>query len=90
MASVPEVPRRLRALVDSCFEESLYDAGLNVLDNLRTKDAKPAPLPTYSPIALPCIAPAGYTHKKPIQKADSEVEDFITKYLSGRTETRQS
>ncbi|KAG8855794.1 hypothetical protein FRB91_001683 [Serendipita sp. 411] len=72
MASVPEVPRRLRALVDSCFEESLYDAGLNVLDNLRTKDAKPAPQHIRQLLYLalhPPDIPTRNQYKKPIVRS---------------------
>lgn len=58
MALVPEIPRRQRNMVDTCFEEQLFDGGLGVLDRIRTPDAVPSQqhirqllyLALYSPV----------------------------------------
>ncbi|CAG7852365.1 SubName: Full=Uncharacterized protein {ECO:0000313/EMBL:CCA68597.1} [Serendipita indica DSM 11827] len=43
MTATFQIPRRQRALVDSCFEESLYNVGLGMLDRLRAPDVRPSP-----------------------------------------------
>ncbi|PVF97536.1 hypothetical protein CPB86DRAFT_775201 [Serendipita vermifera] len=38
MSSLPPIPRRLQDLVETCFEEFLYEAGIEVLDEIRGSD----------------------------------------------------
>lgn len=38
-----EMTRNQCGLADTCFEEGQYDAGLTVLDQLRSPNYKPAP-----------------------------------------------
>lgn len=38
-----DLTAQLRGLVDGCFEEGQYDAGLAALDQLRSSNYRPAP-----------------------------------------------
>jgi hypothetical protein len=38
-----DMPRNLYGIVDTCFEEGQYEAGIGVLNHLRCPKYKPAP-----------------------------------------------